>query len=43
MNLTDDDILKFQKGVPVFLEDICAIYPATIGQIVDEGYSNFEK
>ena len=43
MNLTDDDILKFQKGSPVFLEDICAIYPATIGEIVDEGYSNFEK
>ena len=43
MNLTDDEILKFQKGTPVFLEDICAIYPATIGQIVDEGYSNFEK
>lgn len=43
MNLTDDMILKFQKGTPVFLEDICAIYPATIGEIVDEGYSNFEK
>ena len=43
MNLTDDDILKFQKGTPIFLEDICTIYPATIGQIVDEGYSNFEK
>ena len=34
MNLTDDEILKFQKGTPVFLEDICAIYPATIGDIV---------
>lgn len=43
MNLTDDDILKFQKGSPVFLDDICAIYPVTLGQIVDEGYSNFEK
>ena len=43
MNLTDDQILKFQKGSPVFLDDICAIYPATIGEIVDEGYSNFEK
>ena len=43
MNLTDDMILKFQKGSPVFLDDICAIYPATIGEIVDEGYSNFEK
>ena len=43
MNLTDDEILKFQRGTPVFLEDICAIYPATVGQIVDIGYSNFEK
>ena len=43
MNLTDDEILKFQKGSPIFLEDICAIYPATIGEIVDEGYSNFQK
>ena len=43
MNLTDDDILKFQRGTPVFLEDICPIYPVKIGEIVDEGYSNFEK
>ena len=43
MNLTDDEILKFQRGSPVFLEDICAVYPATLGQIVDIGYSNFQK
>ncbi len=43
MNLTDSDVLKFQKGTPVFLEDICAIYPATLGQIVDEGYDNFQQ
>ena len=43
MNLTDTEILKFQKGSPVLLDDICAIYPATIGQIVDEGYDNFQK
>lgn len=43
MNLTDDDILKFQKGTPVFLEDICAVYPVTIGEIVDLGYSKFEQ
>lgn len=43
MNLTDDEILKFQRGSPVFLEDICAVYPATLGQIVDVGYSNFQK
>ena len=43
MNLTDDEVLKFLHGTPVFIEDICAVYPATLGQIVDEGYSNFEK
>lgn len=43
MNLTDDDILKFQKGSPVFLEDVCAIYSRTIGDIIDEGFSNFQK
>lgn len=43
MNLTDDEILKFLKGSPVFVEDICAIYPPTIGTIVDEGYENFQK
>lgn len=43
MNLTDNEVLKFQKGSPVLLDDICAIYPATLGQIVDEGYSNFES
>ena len=43
MNLTDDATLKFQKGSPIFLEDICAIYPATMGEIVDEGYENFQK
>ena len=42
MNLTDNEILKFQKGSPVLLEDICAIYPVTLGQIVDEGYDNFQ-
>ena len=43
MNLTDDEILKFQKGTPVFLDDICALYSATIGQIVDLGYSKFQQ
>jgi hypothetical protein len=41
MNLTDSEVLKFQKGSPVFLDDICAVYPATLGEIVDEGYDNF--
>ena len=43
MNLTDSDTLKFLKGSPILLDDICAIYPATLGEIVDEGYDNFEK
>jgi len=43
MNLTDDEILKFQKGTPIFLDDICAIYTPTIGEIVDIGYSKFQQ
>ena len=43
MNLTDDDTLKWQCGVPIFLDDICAVYPATLRQIVEEGYDNFQK
>ena len=43
MNLTDDEILKFQKGTPVLLDDICAVYSATIGEIVDLGYSKFQQ
>lgn len=42
MNLTDTEILKFLKGSPVFLDDICAIYPAKIGEIVDLGYDTFQ-
>ena len=42
MNLTDNEVLKFQKGSPVFIEDICAVYPATLGQIVDLGYDKFQ-
>ncbi len=43
MNLTDNEILKFQKGSPILLDDICAIYPATMGEIVDLGYDTFQK
>ena len=43
MNLTDNEVLKFQRGSPVLLEDICAIYPATLGEIVDIGYEEFQK
>ena len=43
MNLTDNEILKFQKGSPILLDDICAIYPPFLGDIVDTGYDNFQK
>lgn len=43
MNLTDDDTLKFLRGTPVFLDDICAVFPATLGEIVDLGYSKFQQ
>ena len=43
MNLTDSDTLKFLKGTPVLFEDICAVYPVTLGEIVDEGYDRFEQ
>lgn len=41
MNLTDSFVLKCMKGSAVMLEDICAIYPLTLGEIVDFGYDNF--
>ena len=43
MNLTDNEILKFMKGGPVFIEDICAVYSATLGEIVDIGYDKFQQ
>lgn len=43
MNLTDNETLKFLRGSPVLLEDICAIYPATLGEIVDLGYDKFQQ
>lgn len=43
MNLTDNEILKFQKGGPILLEDICAVYSVTLGEIVDIGYNNFQQ
>jgi hypothetical protein len=41
MNLTDADTLKFLKGSPIFLEDICAIYPPKLGEVIDLGYDKF--
>ena len=43
MNLTDNETLKFLKGSPVFIDDICAVFPATLGEIVDEGYDQFQQ
>lgn len=43
MNLTDSFILKCQCGSPVFLEDICAIYPATLREIINFGYDKFQR
>ena len=43
MNLTDTETLKFLKGDPILLDDICAIYPATLGEIVTEGYDKFQQ
>ena len=43
MNLTDDEVLKFQCGAPIFIKDICAIYPATVREIVELGYSTFHQ
>ena len=43
MNLTDNEVLKFQRGSPIFVADICAVYPATLGEIVDLGYDKFQQ
>ena len=43
MNLTDNEVLKFQRGSPVFVSDVCAVYPATLGEIVDLGYDKFQQ
>lgn len=43
MNLTDGDVLKFLRGTPVLLDDICAIYPATLGEIADTGLEQFQS
>ena len=43
MNLTDTEVLKFLKGSPVFIDDICAVYPAKLGEIIDLGYDKFQQ
>lgn len=42
MNLTDADTLKFMCGVPILIDDICAVYPATLQEIVETGYDKFQ-
>jgi hypothetical protein len=43
MNLTDNEILKFMKGSPVLLDDICAIHSVKLGEIIDIGYDKFQQ
>ena len=43
MNLTDNETLKFMRGSPVLLDDICAIYSPKLGEIVDIGYDKFQQ
>ena len=43
MSLTDTDVLKFQKGTPVFIDDICAVFSPKLGEIVDLGYDKFQQ
>ena len=41
MNLTETDTLKFMCGVPIFIDDICAVYPAFLKDIIEIGYDKF--
>ena len=43
MNLTDSETLKFLRGSPVLIDDICAVYPTTLGEVVDLGYDKFQQ
>ena len=43
MSLTDTEVLKFLKGSPVLIDDICAIYPAKLGEIIELGYDTFQQ
>lgn len=41
MNSTETLVLKFMSGAPVLLDDICAIFPATLREIASVGYDKF--
>lgn len=43
MNLTDNEVLKFQMGGPVFIDDICAVYSLTLRTIIEVGYDKFQQ
>lgn len=44
MNLIDDSfILKCQAGLPIFYDDICALYPETLRNIAEVGYNKFQS
>lgn len=42
MNLTDDIILKLQLGYPIDFNDFLKVYPTTVGEIVEIGYTKFQ-
>ena len=43
MNLTDNEVLKFMRGSPIILDDVCAIHSVKLGEIVDIGYDLFQE
>lgn len=43
MNSTEDIVLKSMFGKPVFIKDICAVFPATLEEIAFEGYETFQE
>lgn len=41
MSSIDEIVMKCQCGAPVFLDDICAIFPVTLREIAELGYDSF--
>lgn len=42
MNSTNDSLtLKCLRGSPIFVDDVCAVYPPKLGEIADLGYEKF--
>lgn len=43
MNSTNDLVLKYLSGSPIFLkESVCAVFPPTLRAIAEVGYDNFQ-